>query len=89
MERLSSQFDVKTRKDLENVLETMECPRGFQCAAKGLENLCRERNFSGGDFPECQEKMDCQFKFRFGFLDLCRCPLRVYMFKRLQAQLPT
>lgn len=82
MDNLSIQVDGKIREHVEIIIKTMKCERGFECVNNGFQNLCRVKNFSGGDFPECREAFDCQYKLHYGFIYLCKCPLRIYMAKR-------
>lgn len=80
--------DNEIERRIASIKEKMECPREFECLGNGFENFFRGSNFTGGDFPECKEKIGCQFKSKFGFLYLCRCPLRMHMFSRIKIERP-
>jgi len=84
MNEVLKQEGKEIEGEITAIKENMECSRGFECLRNGFQNLCRESNFSGGDYPECKEKADCLFKSDYGFLYLCRCPLRMYMFSRIK-----
>jgi len=84
MERLIKLKDKEIANNIASITEKMTCQRGFECLRNGFENLSRLSNFTGGDFPECKEREECQFKSDLGLLYLCRCPLRMYMFSRIK-----
>ncbi|MFH1572217.1 MAG: helix-turn-helix transcriptional regulator [Gemmatimonadota bacterium] len=63
----------------------MSCPKGFECAHSGFENLCRARDIGLERHLECLEgdSTDCVFAITFGGSHLCECPLRNYLFRKL------
>jgi hypothetical protein len=74
------------RKQIENMIGGIECPKGFQCYKSGFANLCRARDIGIESFLECLEKNPkaCTFSFAFGLIHLCQCPLRIYIAKKFQ-----
>jgi hypothetical protein len=74
------------KKQIENMIGGIECPKGFQCHKSGFAKLCRARDIGIESFLECLEKDPeaCTFSFAFGLIHLCQCPLRIYIAKKLQ-----
>ena len=78
----------KNRKKIQEIIDGMQCPKDFKCAACGFENLCRVRDFGDEQSLQCLEETNppCPFAgvYDFGFqMYFCRCPLRVYIAKNL------
>ena len=76
------------RRRIEEIIDGMQCPKGFKCAEDGFENLCRAKHFGGELFLQCLEETSppCLFAgvYDQGFqMRFCRCPLRVYIAKNL------
>ena len=76
------------RKRIEEIINGMQCPKGFKCAENGFENLCRTKHFGGELFLQCLEETSppCPFAgvYDQGFqMRFCQCPLRVYIAKHL------
>ncbi|HEX9023667.1 MAG TPA: hypothetical protein VF799_07495 [Geobacteraceae bacterium] len=80
----------ETRQKLEEIIEQMECPKNFLCAKNGFEHLCKARDFGVRGFLYCLEDtpQQCPFAIPFGFIHICRCPLRVFVEKNLRKQAP-
>ena len=79
-------IDPKNKEEIENIISTFKCPKGFKCYKYGLENLCKARDFGAEHYLQCLEEnpKNCPFSIPFGDGYACRCPLRVYMAKRLK-----
>ena len=73
------------RKKIEELMAGMECPKKFECADSGFEQLCKARDFGLDSFLECLEESPskCTFALSFGSTYFCQCPLRVYLSKAL------
>ena len=73
------------RKKIEELMAGMHCPKDFECADSGFENLCQARDFGLDSFLECLEASpsECPFALPFGDMHFCQCPLRVYLTKAL------
>lgn len=78
-------MDEKTKKELEEIIDGMECPKDFVCYRSGFENLCRAKDVGVELFLECLEETpeNCKFSIMIGHSYLCQCPLRYYIFKKL------
>ena len=75
-------------KRIEEIKNSMQCPKDFECVACGFENLCKVRDFGDDQSLQCLEETTppCSFAgvYDYGFLMcFCRCPLRVYIAKNL------
>ena len=79
-------MDERTKKELEEIIGEMECPKDFKCCESGFENLCRAKDIGVELFLECLEEtpQNCKFSVMIGRSYLCQCPLRYYIFKRLK-----
>ncbi len=73
-------------KNIEFIRSDMKCPKDFVCCESGFENLCKARDRGVTGYVDCLEEKatDCVFSFAFGHSRLCRCPLRVYLGKKLK-----
>ena len=76
------------RKRIDELVDQMECPKGFKCAESGFESLCKARDFGNEHYIICLEKTypACPFAIAYGFgheTRFCRCPLRVYLAQNL------
>jgi hypothetical protein len=83
-------MDEKTKKELEEIIGEMKCPKDFRCYKSGLGVLCRAKEIGLETFLECLEEnpRDCKFSIKvsasFPKIYLCQCPLRYYIFKKLK-----
>jgi hypothetical protein len=79
-------MEKDSKKPIEEIIGGMKCPKDFNCYKSGFENLCKAEDIGLERFLECLEEdwQDCHFSFRFGYLTVCECPLRVYIAKTLK-----
>ena len=77
------QEDVK--RELEKMIGSISCPKGFICYKSGLTALCKAEDVGMKSFLKCLEDnpTDCVFSIGYGYSYYCKCPLRVYLAKRL------
>ena len=78
-------MDEKTKKEIEEIIGKMQCPRDFRCYQSGLETLCKAKTVGTNDLLVCLEKKPLKCKFvsvKKGYV--CECPLRYYIFKKLK-----
>lgn len=73
------------KNEVEKIIEGMTCPKDFICYRSGFTVLCKAKDIGIESFIECQEEdaPQCVFSFSFGYTYLCRCPLRIYIAKKL------
>ncbi len=73
-------------KKIKEIMGDMKCPKNFKCAEGGFENLCKAKDFGLDEYLECLEEhyWQCRFAFRFADGTICRCPLRVYLAKKVK-----
>ena len=74
------------RKEIEKIVSGMQCSKNFECAENDFEHLCKARDFVLEEYLECVEDNPslCQFSVHLGYRHFCKCPLRVYLTKRLK-----
>ena len=80
-------MDEETRKQIDDIIGQMQCPKGFRCADSGFEQLCKAKNIGLEHYLECGEDdaPSCKFSLTFGNLAYyCQCPLRVYISRTLR-----
>jgi len=73
------------KNEVEKIIEGMTCPKDFLCYRSGFTVLYKAKDIGLESFIECQEKnsWECIFSLSFGYAYLCRCPLRIYIAKKL------
>lgn len=71
---------------ISELMDAMECPKGFKCAESGFENLCKAGDIGLERYLVCLEEdpPQCVFALPFGEGYFCQCPLRVYIAKNLR-----
>ena len=74
------------RKKIEEIMGEMSCPKNFTCAESGFEILCKARDTNMTTQVECLDANAriCTFALSFGDGHICKCPLRVYLSKKLK-----
>lgn len=74
-----------TRKTIEKIIAGMSCPKDFKCCRSNLSQLCKAKDVGLESFLECLEEnpRDCEFSISYGYTYYCRCPVRVYIAKKL------
>jgi len=67
------------------IMGDMKCPKGFSCAQSSFERLCRARDIGMATHLECLEATPaaCTFAVPYEHGHLCECPLRGYVFRKL------
>jgi hypothetical protein len=64
------------KKELEKIIDGVQCPKDFQCCMSGLKDLCKAKSVGDASFLVCLEEhpKEC----RFVSLELrgyiCHCP---------------
>jgi hypothetical protein len=73
------------KKQIEEIIGQLKCPKDFKCYKSGFEVLCKAKDIGIESFLECLEETPfaCKFAVPFGGLYYCQCPLRVYVAKKL------
>lgn len=72
-------------KRIEEIIRGMKCEKDFRCCKPGFGNLCKARDKGLEGYLDCIDKDSdrCEFRLPFGNGFFCRCPLRVYIGKKL------
>ncbi|MDY6951772.1 MAG: hypothetical protein SWE60_09680 [Thermodesulfobacteriota bacterium] len=84
-------LEADQKRQLEEIIGEITCPKGFKCYKSGLRALCRARDIGLDTLLECLEEdpESCKFSFAFyGYSYFCQCPVRVYVSKRLEKKRP-
>ncbi|MFW6127617.1 MAG: hypothetical protein ACOC6M_00390 [Halobacteriota archaeon] len=76
-------------KEIEEIMENMECAKDFKCYRSGFKDLCEPKGTVTDSYIECggncpSEPHLCEFRVLFGHSSLCSCPLRNFIYRRLR-----
>jgi len=74
------------KREIEEIIGELQCPKDFLCYKSGLKALCKAQDIGMGQALLCLEKdpQECSFSLPFGQTHYCKCPLRVYIAKRFR-----
>jgi hypothetical protein len=80
------QVEQDYEKVLRETIDDLVCPTNFKCCTEGLEDLCKVRDVGMQTFVQCLEPNphECPFSKLLAAAYVCKCPLRVYMCKKLK-----
>jgi hypothetical protein len=85
--REAREVEVKKehKRQIEEILGGMQCPKDFQCYKSGFKRLCKATDVGIASFLRCLDKepQSCRFSSSFGHWYLCNCPLRIYLVRKL------
>ena len=74
------------RKEIEELIGQMQCPKDFKCYKSGFDVLCKAKDVGTKSLLLlCLEENMLQYKFlnvERGYI--CECPLRNYIAKQLK-----
>jgi hypothetical protein len=79
-------MDEDITKGIEEIIAELRCEKDFICYKSGYEILCRAIDIPFESYYACLEEnaRDCKFAVPFGGNNLCECPLRIYIAKKLK-----
>lgn len=70
----------------ETLDQTTECEYEFACLEGDPNELCEVEFFAADNFvflrPSTGEPSSCKYWFEFGDSGICKCPVRVELFRR-------
>ncbi len=74
------------QEHIEEMINGLQCAKGFLCYRSGLKKLCRARDIGLESFVAClmDDPMSCKFSIHFGGIFFCQCKIRVYISKKLK-----
>ena len=74
------------KKQIEEIISGISCPKDFVCYKSGFENLCNAEDIWQDSFLKCLEDNPggCVFAIRYASAYYCKCPLRVYIAKTVR-----
>ncbi|MDD5454593.1 MAG: hypothetical protein PHW62_03745 [Candidatus Ratteibacteria bacterium] len=77
---------IKHKKQIEKIMSGMKCNIGFACYKSGFKNLEKAKDTPLASFVECSNRYawQCEYSLLFGSSYLCKCPLRVYVLKKMK-----
>jgi len=81
-------MEQDNRKEIEEIIGQLKCPKDFKCYRSGFETLCKAEDIGMKTYLKCLEEdaSHCLFSMSFGSgsMYFCACPLRVYISKKLK-----
>jgi hypothetical protein len=85
---VSGGMEQEVEREIEQLMAGMECAKDFDCYRSGFERLCKARDDGLKEHVWCMEEAGvsrgCGYSLSFGKGMLCKCPLRVYLAKKLE-----
>lgn len=73
------------KKEIAEIMGDLECPKDFNCHRSGFKNVCKAMDIGRETYVQCMEEHpDCPFVIPFGISHYCKCPLRVFIAKKLK-----
>ena len=82
---MSKDFE-KHKEEIGKIIDRIKCTKDFECYKSGFKNLGKARDIGVEGYAECLEDNPaaCAFSVPFGYGFLCKCPLRIYIAKKLK-----
>jgi hypothetical protein len=73
------------QKEIEKIIGQFNCPKDLICYKSGFEVLCKAQDIGVESFLICLEEdpRKCKFSLPLERGDICECPLRIYIAKKL------
>ena len=74
------------RKEIEEIIGAIRCPKNFICYRSGFEKLCKAKDIGMESFLECLEDkpVKCHLTLYVNNVLYCQCPLRIFISKKLK-----
>lgn len=74
------------RTEIEKIASEVNCRKNFQCYKSESAKVCKARDIGLEQYVECLEDdpQNCEYSLSFGVGYFCRCPLQLYIVKRLK-----
>jgi hypothetical protein len=79
-------MEIDHNKEIERIIGQMQCSKDFQCYESGFETLCKAKDVGMESYIRCLEEHPLECKLSVGFFGdryYCKCPLRVYIAKKI------
>lgn len=78
-------MDDDIKKQIDDIKKQMNCPKNFRCVTSNFQELCKAEDGGLEDYLIChdQNSSTCDFSLSFGFSHFCRCPLRIFIARKL------
>jgi hypothetical protein len=82
-------MDQEHKLEVEKVISGQKVPEDCKCYRPGFGVTCRAKDVGLESHLECLEEhpFECTFSVGFGRFFFCRCPLRIYIAKKLGSNL--
>ncbi len=79
-------METTHKKEIEKIIDQMECPKEFLCYESGYDRLCKARRMEDDPCLDCLEEVPllCTISYQFGGTPFDECPVRVYVAKEMK-----
>lgn len=83
---MSMKIDMDIESQVKEIMAAIECPKDFECYKSGFEKIGKVKNLEAENLCVCLEEnaQSCKFSFSYGNVYFCKCPLRLYIAKKLK-----
>ena len=73
---------------IKRIMNEIECSKDFVCYESNFRNVCNAKDIGLKSYLLCLEKQPQECNFSLFFVDeyLCKCPVRIYLAKKLKKQ---
>ena len=80
------EVDIEHKRQIEQIIRGMKCQKNFTCYKSRFTELCEAKDIGMQTFIECldESSLGCNFSLPFGSKYFCKCPLRIYVSKKLK-----
>ena len=77
-------MEESTKRELEELMDQIKCPKDFVCYRSGLQKLCKAEDIGMKSYLKCLEEnpRDCVFSMGYAESHYCTCPLRLLIAKK-------
>lgn len=74
------------KRKVKDIIGELNCPKNFRCYKSNFSNLCKAKKIGREENLKCLEKKprNCLFAFPFLHSYICTCPLRIYIYKKME-----
>lgn len=78
-------MEQAVKKEIEEIIGNLNCPKDFKCYISGFKDLCKAKAVRGENHLLCleEEPTSCTFSVLVGNTYYCQCPLRMYITLKL------
>jgi len=79
-------MEPQIKQIIEETADGTRCRKEFKCCSNEFTNVCKAKDIGINSFLVCLEDQPqkCNFSLMFGDMYFCKCPVRIYIGKKLK-----